>query len=182
MAARIYIYRHAAVAFDNSTRIPASAFNAATTLYNTAPVAPFEPAQPVPNCDYVVASTLPRSHDTAMDLFGAIDVSDTLFREAELPDLPRWPFEAKPTTLFAISRVLWLGGRSTNCETKAAFKVRVAKSADLLVRAAHDHVSVGFVGHGFFNRYLLKALQIRGFTPQDRPSHTHGTYTLLTTA
>ena len=180
MVARIYMYRHAAVAFDNSERITATAFRTATNLYDTAPIAQFESPHPVPQCDFVIASSLRRSRETALSLFGAMDVSDDLFREAELPEMPLWPFRAKPTTFFAIARIFWLLGRSTDCETQPAFDTRVARAADILERAAQDHEVVGFIGHGFLNRYLLKALRIRGFSPQGRTTHEHGTYTLLT--
>lgn len=180
LVARIYIYRHASVAFENSARIPAATFRTAVERYDTAPIAPFDPPQPIPHCDFVIASSLSRSCDTALNLFGVIDVSDPLFREAELPDIPPWPIRAKPTTLFAIARILWMFGRGKKCESKATFNARVVRAVDFLLRAARDHGTIGFIGHGLLNRYLVKALLNTGFTIQNNHSHEHGTYTLLT--
>lgn len=180
MVSRIYVYRHADVSFDDTRRIPMSEFRIATDLYNTAPIAPFEPPQPVPKCDYVITSNLRRSPETAIDVFGFMDVSDRIFREAELPDMPCWPIKTKPTTLFALARVLWMLGRTKNCESKSEFKNRVTAAADILIRAAHHHEAVGFVGHGWFNRSLVKALCHAGFVPSEPPKHIHGTFTLYT--
>ena len=182
LVSRIYVYRHADVVFDAVTRVPMSDFRIATDLYNTAPIGQFLPPQPIPNCDYVVTSNLRRSPETAIDLFGFMDVSDRTFREAELPDMPHWSFKAKPTTFFKLARLLWLLGRSVNCESRTKFNVRVENAADILIRAAGEHKAVGFIGHGWFNRSLVKALQRKGFSPQEPPQHIHGTYTLYTDA
>lgn len=180
MVSRIYIYRHADVNFDKACRIAMSDFRIATDLYNTAPIAPFEPSQPVPKCDYVVTSNLRRSPETAMDVFGFMDVSDRMFREAELPDMPNWPIKARPTTYFALARVLWMLGRSKNCESRSEFNKRTDAAADALIRATQDNEAVGFIGHGWFNRALVKPLRRRGFTANEAPRHIHGTFTLFT--
>jgi len=179
---RIYLYRHAEVVFDNVTRLPMTQFRIATDLYNTSPIGPYEPPQPVPPCDYVVTSNLRRSPETAMDIFGFMDVNDPLFREADLPDLPHWPFKARPSTLFTIARLFWFLGRSVNCESKRQFRDRVDRAADTLIHAAGNHQAVALIGHGWFNRALVKALQNKGFTPEVPPKHAHGTYTLFTRA
>ena len=115
-----------------------------------------------------------------MDIFGFVDVSDPLFREAELPDLPAWALTARPTTYFAIARVLWMLGRKRNCESRTDFHKRVDAAASLLIRAANDHAAVAFIGHGWFNRALAKSLQTKGFAPTQPPQHAHGTFTLFT--
>lgn len=179
MVSRIYMYRHAHVLFDNSQRLPMSDFRIATDLYNTAPLAPYLPPQPIPPCDYVITSALRRSADTAIDLFGFIDINDVMFREADLPDLPNWPIKARPTTFFAIARLFWFFGWTKNCETKRAFLKRSELAAGHLIRAAQDYGNVAFVGHGWFNRALSRVLVARDFHPATKPQHLHGNYTLF---
>lgn len=177
MPTQIYLYRHAPVHFDNA-RIPASKFRDAVTRYDHDPVAPTNPS-PI-HCRTVLTSNLRRSHDTAIALFGRVDMASPLLREAALPDLPRVPISAKPTTFFAIARVLWLLGRKTQCEGVTAFRNRVADAADLVMRTAQDHGPICVVGHGIMNRALAKALVKHGFVAATPPRYSHGTYTLFT--
>jgi broad specificity phosphatase PhoE len=175
----IYLYRHAAVDFDNSKRIAFRDFRAAVDTYNTAPLIPFEPPQAIPDCKFILTSTLRRSPDTAMHIFGFMDTNDHMFREAELPDLPKLPFRAKPKTLFVIARILWLLGRRKNCESRDRFYARVEKAAKLLIRCTNDHRCIALIGHGVFNHHLSRALRKHNFTQRCKPAQKYGTYTLF---
>jgi broad specificity phosphatase PhoE len=178
--AHIYLYRHASVDFDDSKRISTRDFRAAVAAYNSAPLAPFTPPQTMPTCDFVIASTLKRSADTAMHIFGFIDTTGEPFCEAELPDLPMLPFRAKPSTFFAIARVLWFLGRRKNCESRDKFFARVEKAAHLLVRASGDYQSVALIGHGVFNHFLARELRRQHIYPKGRSTRARGAYSLFT--
>jgi broad specificity phosphatase PhoE len=177
--AHIYLYRHAAVDFDNTKRVAFRDFRATVDAYNAAPLVAFLPAQPVPRCDFIMTSTLRRSPDSAMELFGYLDVNDTVFREAELPDLPALPFRAKPKTLFAIARILWFFGRRKNCESRDRFYARVDRAAQLIVRVTGEHPCVVVVGHGVLNHFLSRALHKHQFKSQKPRARGYGMYTLF---
>ena len=179
VSAQIYLYRHAAVDFDNTERVAFRDFRALVDAYNAAPLVAFLPTQPTPRCDYIFTSSLRRSPDTAMEVFGFMDVNDPVFREAELPDLPALPFSAKPKTLFAISRVLWFLGRRKNCESRDRFFARVDRAAKLMVRATGDHPCVALIGHGVLNHFMSRALRKHNFRSDKPLSRSYGHYTLF---
>lgn len=179
MPAHLYLYRHAAVDFDTTGRVAFRDFRALVDAYNAAPLVNFLPQQPVPRCDFIITSSLRRSPDTAMEIFGYMDVHDGVFREAELPDLPNLPFRAKPKTLFALARILWFLGRRKNCESRDRFYARVDRAAMLIVRASDEHPCIALIGHGVMNHFLKRALRKHKFEPQRNPSRAHGEFTLL---
>ena len=111
----------------------------------------------------VVSSHLPRSIASAHLLTGkAPDVSDPIYREAELPvfNLP-W-FRTKPMTWVVINRIAWLLGVSANAESAACTRNRAKLATSRLLDSARSHSKVVLVGHGFINRYIARQLLHHG--------------------
>jgi len=117
------------------------------------------------NCDVIICSGLQRSIDSATILNGKkIVLCDALFKEAGLPSAGGKIIKMSPKAWSVLFRVLWFFGYSTNSESFEAAKKRASLATDKLVELAGKHGHVLFVGHGIFNRLLIKALIKRGWS------------------
>ncbi|MEA1989853.1 MAG: histidine phosphatase family protein [Pseudomonadota bacterium] len=113
----------------------------------------------------ILSSTLPRSIDSAKALDARkLVLVESIFVEAGLPSSD-WTFlKLSPKTWSAIFRILWLFGYSQNSESLKEAKERAKKSADYIIQLASEHQKVLFVGHGIFNRLIVKELIKRGWS------------------
>lgn len=170
----IIIYRHGRVLETNTARIQSHHITAAVERYNIAPIEDLFPDDTGFDPNLVIASHLTRSIDTAMQLFGRVDIKDRVFREAELPDLVLLPLKLKPKHWFVVARICWLMGAERNCESIALFRNRVRQAAMRLHEFANQHERVAFVGHGVFNRYLARELQSLGYLSLKKLDWSHG--------
>ena len=123
----------------------------------------------------VFSSHLSRSVESASLLNAEGTVSDSLFREAELPHINRDILKVKmPPGLWAVSlRVIWLLGYSKGCESYRSTKRRALQAADKLIESAESHQTVVLVGHGFFNRMIARELRKKGWSGRRWPGSKH---------
>ncbi|WP_062049784.1 histidine phosphatase family protein [Bacillus sp. JCM 19034] len=125
---------------------------------------------------FVVTSDLIRSIESANLLQSGKKVyTSLLYREVEMPLFP-WKlkgFKLKPTTWSVLLRISWLLGYSRECESYKQARKRAVQAVDELERFANKYESVIFIGHGFFNRFIAKELQKRGWTGSKSPSRVH---------
>jgi hypothetical protein len=166
----IAILRHGLPEATPTKPITASHFMHWVRQYNTAGLAatalPPQSALAYANiCGAIVSSSLQRSIDSANALNAEkLVLSDALFVEAGMP-AANWPFlKLTPNTWTVIFRMLWFLGYANHCESYKQAKQRAALVADNLITLAVEHEKVLFVGHGIFNRLLVKALKQHGWS------------------
>ncbi|WP_025564581.1 histidine phosphatase family protein [Psychromonas sp. SP041] len=122
------------------------------------------------NCNAIICSRLQRSIDSASILnAGKIVLCDDLFIEAGLPSASWHTFKMTPKFWAICFRVLWLLGYSHHSESIKEVKARAALATDKLIELATQHHKVLFVGHGIFNRFLVKELIRRGWSGAKSP-------------
>ena len=122
------------------------------------------------DCNAIICSRLQRSIDSATILnAGKIVLCDDLFIEAGLPSASWHTFKMTPKFWAICFRVLWLLGYSHHSESIKEVKARAALATDKLIELATQHHKVLFVGHGIFNRFLVKELIRRGWSGAKSP-------------
>ncbi|MDX8047080.1 histidine phosphatase family protein [Gracilibacillus sp. S3-1-1] len=133
----------------------------------------------------VLTSDLKRSVDSVKILNPEVKtISATLFRETELPTLLMKLLNLKlRTSIWAvILRLLWFSGYSNECESLSDAKQRAKKASQRLIDYADEYNSVVLVGHGFFNMFIAKELQKKGWKGKRKVGVKHWnctTYSLL---
>ncbi|WP_102272588.1 histidine phosphatase family protein [Cytobacillus massiliigabonensis] len=133
----------------------------------------------------LVTSDLKRSIESASLLHQQKRViSDSLFREAELPVLSgTWRIRLSPNCWAIFLRCLWYSGYARQCESLANARQRAERAAIQLVKHAEEHHSVVLVGHGFFNRLIAVELKKMGWKGNRKISAKHwncATYSFYT--
>lgn len=125
-------------------------------------------------CKVIVSSTLPRSVGSAKALNPEKFVlSDKQFVEAGLPSANWSLLKLSPKAWSIMFRVLWFFGYSHNSESFKDAKLRALEAANQLVQLAKEHQKVLFVGHGIFNRLLVKELIKLGWSGPKKPGSTY---------
>ena len=159
--------------------ITASQFSNWIALYNKAGVA----SDSLPNktsvnfasrCGVIVSSCLRRSTHSAQLLHGEnLLVSDKLFSEAGMPSMEMGILKLPPLYWAALFRLLWYFGYSRNAESYTDARSRACKAAQKLVDMAQTHQSVLCVGHGIFNRLVVRELKSQGWSGPTKPGSKH---------
>ena len=176
----ITIIRHGRSTYVENNRMKSSAFKSWIDNYDLAGVLEEVDYPPVAltrisTARIVFSSHLSRSVESASLLNAEGTVSDSLFREAELPHINRDILKVKmPPGLWAVSlRVIWLLGYSKGCESYRSTKRRALQAADKLIESAESHQTVVLVGHGFFNRMIARELRKKGWSGRRWPGSKH---------
>jgi broad specificity phosphatase PhoE len=114
----------------------------------------------------IIASTRPRSAETARALAcGRAVAEDALFVEAPLPP-PRWPrwLKLSPRVWGFVSRFWWwMFDHHEGGESRDEAKRRADEAAQRLIALAAEGRDVLVVAHGFFNGMVGLALRRRGW-------------------
>ena len=116
--------------------------------------------------NFIITSDLKRAVESAQYLKPKSRiVTDSLFREIQLPSMSSKfnHLKLKPNTWAILLRLLWYGGYSNKCESMTQVKLRANKAAHQLIYFADEYQSVILVGHGFFNMFIAKELQKKGW-------------------
>ena len=143
-------------------------YNKSSVLESTYP--PLSAVNYAHDCNAIICSRLQRSIDSATILnAGKIVLCDDLFIEAGLPSASWHTFKMTPKFWAICFRVLWLLGYSHHSESIKEVKARAALATDKLIELATQHHKVLFVGHGIFNRFLVKELIRRGWSGAKSP-------------
>jgi broad specificity phosphatase PhoE len=120
----------------------------------------------VTSANIIVTSDLKRAVESARILNPASKIiPDPLFREVELPSrsFPLFNVKLKPSKWAIMFRLFWFSGYSKECESFAEAKLRASRASLRLIDYANEYNSVVLVGHGFFNRFIAKELQKKGW-------------------
>ena len=167
---KIVIIRHGKPESIYEERIPAFKFVDWINRYNATSLS----GSSVPDaaalactseCNVIVSSNLQRSIDSARVLDREKHlISDGQFNEAGMPSASWKTLKMFPNTWAVIFRLMWLFGYSKNAESYKEAKQRASEAAIKMIDLAKEHGQVIFVGHGIFNRLLVKELKSRGWT------------------
>ncbi|MEM7289744.1 MAG: hypothetical protein AAF412_05160 [Pseudomonadota bacterium] len=172
--AEIRLFRHGKVDFDSSGWVGADALMGEIDRYDAAPILSHSIQESEWRPDLVLCSPLRRSIDSAIAMFGRVDIADLVFKEAELPRLPALPIRLPVNSLLIMARCLWLCGASGQCEGIRSFRIRIGEAADMLMDLLSENKSAALVGHGILNQFLAHELRKREFSGPRRPSRQHG--------
>ncbi|RXQ88123.1 histidine phosphatase family protein [Ancylomarina salipaludis] len=183
---QIYLIRHAKP--NLKKRFFCSADQAQNYLdnYNSAPVCELPSAYvsiELIKPHQIYCSSLPRSQETALRLFGNSYpiVSDSVFREFELKIVNAQSIIKLPLDLWkGVSRMSWfLGFNHRGIESLKKAKERVVFSADNLEKLANQEETAILVGHGMINASIAKELKRRGWTIVQKKGHLNLGATIL---
>lgn len=167
---QIYLIRHAKP--NLKKRFLSSADQAQEYIenYNKAPIHHIDSNQVkvfLNKNHQIYCSSLPRSQETALSLFGNsyLIVSDSVFREFELKIVHASSIVKLPLDLWkGLSRLFWLFGcNHDGIESHGEAKKRVVLSADNLEKLAGQEETAILVGHGMINAAIAKELRKRGW-------------------
>ena len=170
----ITIIRHAKPEPVSGSPIFASELPHWIDLYNRAGVSKLSmpPLALVNGSDggVIITSGLTRSKDSARQLNTKNTlISDELFDEADMPHKNWNGVKLKPKYWLVLFRVLWFFGYSGNSESYSEARQRALKAAEKLAELASSHQSVFLVGHGIFNRLIVKELKDLGWSGPRNP-------------
>jgi broad specificity phosphatase PhoE len=136
------------------------------------------------NVKAVVCSHLPRSLESAQRLGLKPTITDSIFREMEMP---HWSFASpalSPNIWAVLFRLCWFAGFTANAESFKDAKARANKATNQLINIAREHHQVIFIGHGLLNRFIAKTLLANGWIGNKNPGKKYweyGVYTYATT-
>lgn len=130
----------------------------------------------------VVCSHLSRSIDSAQRLGLQPTVTDSLFREMEMP---HWSFPApalSPNVWALLFRLCWFAGLTSNAESFTEAKERANKATLQLIKFAQEYDQIIFIGHGLLNRFIAKMLLDNGWCGPKNPGKKYWEYGVYTYA
>ena len=148
--------------------------------YNSAGIANSPPPQVVTTLsqyDYVVCSHLKRSLESANALgYSDIHLSHPLFREVELPHFRSGAIPMPILYWVSLYRILAIAGFSHRGESLAMVRSRAQQAAEKLITLARQHQRVLFVGHGWINHFIAKALRSQAWEGPKKMDSAHWGY------
>ena len=155
MKKKIIIYRHAKPLVSEEEIISGKDYPNWVKRYNDSDIT--LPEKELPKEDFIFTSNINRSIKTGKAISQKIE-ENKLFNEAEIP-LIRFPkFKKKAKFWIVISRILWMYGVSTKCESYRATKKRVNSAIEFIDSYLKTNNEIIIVGHGFINHMLKKQL------------------------
>lgn len=183
---QIYLLRHAKPNVKKNWFYSAAEAQQYVFDYNSAPIIPFDSSLVSVNlrpCHIIYCSNLPRSQETALNIFGAgyKIVSDSVFREFEIRMIPANSFFKMPLGIWqALSRGSWmLGFNHRGIESHKEAKLRARQAAENLIKVAHDEETAVLVAHGMLNGAISKELEKKGWKLIQRKGHVNLGATIL---
>ena len=158
---KVIIIRHGTVAYDWVRTYSSSEFDKACIQYDKAPIMRMSYDIPDFDAQQVYVSTLPRSRDTALEIFGNKDFICTELAD-EVPlgssfncriELPLWFWNIT-------GRVQWFLNFNRQTEGRKETKARARKFVELLNTDVSDSA---VITHGFYMLTLVKEMRKAGF-------------------
>lgn len=183
---QIYLIRHAKPNVKKNWFYSADEARQYVLDYNSAPIIPFDSSlvsvylRPKHT---IYCSSLPRSQETALDIFGVEFpvVSDSVFREFEIRMIAANSFFKMPLGIWqAFSRGSWmLGFNHRGIESHKEAKLRARQAAENLIKVAHDEETAVLVAHGMLNGAISKELEKEGWKLIQKQGHVNLGATIL---
>ena len=175
---KVVVIRHGTVDYTWSRWCTSEEFDKECIAYDKAPIKHAVYNLPSIGSDNVFISSLPRSRDTAIDIFD----NDKLRQTEWVDEVPlKSSFDTKiklPLWFWNLSgRMQWFINSSRQIEGRFSTQARARKMADLLCREGADGV---IVTHGFFMHTLLHEMKRTGFMiSNSHTSYQNGEYVIV---
>ena len=183
---QIYLIRHAKPNLEKKFLSSADEAQNYIENYNKAPIQHIDSNQvkiDINRSHQIYCSSLPRSQETALSLFGDsyVIVSDSIFREFELKIVHANSIVKLPLDLWkGVSRLLWLFAcNDEGIESYKEAKERVVVSVNNLEKLANQEETAILVGHGMINAAISKELRKRGWKVVQKKGHLNLGATVL---
>jgi broad specificity phosphatase PhoE len=185
-AKRIVLARHGPVSASLRTRIAGRQFAEfvdewqASGIASTA-IPSSESSSLAQAAAILVTSDLLRSMQSARLLApNKPTMSDSVFREAQVPATFRSSVVLRRSTWIVMARFLWLCRSWPGIESRFAARERAGDAARRLEQLVDEYGSVFLVGHGYFNLLIARELRGRGWNgPRHPATRNWGTSTYL---
>jgi len=176
---KITIVRHAQPIAVSTGLITPAEFGDWISSYNESPL-PSESAVPTEletitrNSGGIVCSDLRRSIETA-ELLDASNIilKSALFKEADLPYAARDFIKLPASVWAALFRAMWVAGYSSNAESHGEARLRARTAAAELQKFTRIHKHIVYIGHGIFNRMVVRELLSSGWQGPKHPSSAY---------
>jgi broad specificity phosphatase PhoE len=181
----LLLIRHGAVDADFETSLRAGELPAWIDAYNRAPLKeeshpPEELKERVERCGYLLASSLPRTLESARRLGREPGSREALFDEAEVARMPVLWLRMRPWNWLILARVLMtLGYRDRRGVSLRGARERAKRGAERLEWLAEEHGSVVLLGHGGMVWLTAKELRKRGWEEREASSENWGVTRLV---
>ncbi len=101
-----------------------------------------------------------------------------LFSEAGLPYANHNILILPPNVWAALFRLYWALGYCSNAESRKQAQARANEAAEKLIQLTKSHRDIVYIGHGIFNRLVVRALLNNGWQGSRKPASTHFGYTV----
>jgi len=182
---KITFVRHAKVDMDSSKPITSKMLKNWEEAYSNAPIIKDIPEdetlhQVFDEVDYILSSTLKRSHDSVALLGRSIDASNALFNEAQIPALHGSFIKLKPTSWMLLFRLLSFVGFGRWAVTLNETKAQAKEASRTLLKLSEKHNNIILVGHGVMNWLISKELETAGWLSEGKSEHHNWGMTTLT--
>ncbi len=128
----------------------------------------------------IICSSLQRSVNSAVRLGLQATITDSVFREMEMP---HWSFISPPVSANVwafLFRLCWFAGLTSNAESFEVAKERANNATTQLIKYAQDHQKIIFVGHAMLNRFIAKGLLDSGWIGPKSPGRKYWEYGIYT--
>ena len=170
---KIYIVRHGRVDFRWRSWCNSEEFDSDGEAYDRSPLTDDKYSIPGLADGKIYISTLPRTKDTALMLFGQKEfIVSELIHEVPLRSgfdtklkLPRWFW-------YVLGRLQWYMNNSRQPETRKYSRERAGRFIELI---CNDDIDCTVVTHGFFMHTLLSEMKKAGFSvPKTHAKYRNG--------
>ena len=181
----LLLIRHGTVDTDFDTPMSAGELPAWIDGYNRAPLneeshPPAELKERVERCGYLLASSLPRTLESARRLGREPGSREAIFDEAEVARMPVPWLRMRPWNWLILARVLMtLGYRDRQGVSLRRARERAKRGAERLERLAGEHGTVALLGHGAMIWLTAKELRKRGWEEREASKENWGVTRLV---
>jgi hypothetical protein len=181
----LLLIRHGAVDVDFETALRAGELPAWIDGYNRAPLReeshpPEELKERVKECGLLIASSLPRTLESARKLGREPEIREAIFDEADVARMPVPWLRMRPWSWLILARVLMtLGCRDRRGVSLRRARERARRGAERLEALAGEHGSVALLGHGAMIWLTAKELRKRGWEEREASHENWGVTRLV---
>ncbi len=163
----ITLIRHAPVIADWDARLNITELSGWIEEYDYLPIDKTPPSSELfdlsKEADWIIASSLRRTHDSLAILGLEPDETNGLFDEAPVPVSGGKWMRLRPMQWLSYFRfralIGWLGQNSST----RVLTARAHKAAEHLIKRAGEHENVLLMGHGAINHFIGKSLAKKGW-------------------
>jgi hypothetical protein len=180
----IALMRHAPVLADWDMKLSIDELSSWIEEYDQLPIDQTPPPSELfdlsKKADWIVASSLSRTHDSLAVLGLEPDEIDSLFDEAPVPVSGVGWLRLRPMHWLSYFRFRALVGWMLPQSDMKVLISRANKAADHLIIRAKEHENILLMGHGAINHFIGKSLIRQGWRKQRRDGTHNWSFAIYT--